>query len=77
MKRTYLLLFLIPFFSLLSQAQNKEIDAIANAEMKSASNRLNIVTNPGTYNYDITYHKLEFTVDPAVYFISGKVTTTY
>lgn len=33
--------------------------------------------NPNTLNYDITYHKLEFTVNPAVYFIAGKVTTTF
>ena len=38
---------------------------------------MNITVNPDTQNYDITYHKLEFTVDPAVYAINGKVTTTY
>jgi len=38
---------------------------------------MSVVTNPDTYNYDVTYHKLEFTVDPAEYNISGKVTTTY
>lgn len=77
MKRIYLLLLMIPFFATLSQAQNKEIDQIASAEMKSASKRLQAVTNPDTYNYDITYHKLEFKVDPAVFYIDGKVTTTY
>ena len=38
---------------------------------------MNFVANPNTNNYDITYHKLEFIVDPAIYFITGKVTTTY
>ena len=38
---------------------------------------MNMVVNPNTQNYDVTYHKLEFTVDPANYFISGKITTTY
>ncbi|WP_309641297.1 M1 family aminopeptidase [Flavobacterium sp.] len=77
MKRNYLLILLIPFFSLIAQAQNKELEEIANAEMKSASKRMGVVVNPDTYNYDVTYHKLEFTVDPEIFNISGKVTTTY
>ncbi len=77
MKRSYLLLLLIPFFALHTHAQNAAIDAIADAEMKAASKRLSVVTNPNTYNFDVTYHKLEFTVDPAEYNIAGKVTTTY
>jgi aminopeptidase N len=36
-----------------------------------------VAVNPNTLNYDVTYHKLEFTIDPAAYFVSGKVTTTY
>ena len=36
-----------------------------------------VAVNPNTLNYDITYHKLEFTVDPAVASISGKVTTNF
>jgi len=47
------------------------------SEANSASKLMGIKTNPNTANYDITYHKLEFTVDPAVRFISGKVTTIY
>ena len=77
MKKSYLLIVLIPFFSALAQTGNKELEDIAQAEMKSASKRMNVVTNPDTYNYDVTYHKLEFTVDPADFYISGKVTTTY
>lgn len=38
---------------------------------------MNMVVNPNTQNYDVTYHKLEFTVNPAVYNIAGKITTTY
>ena len=50
---------------------------IAKSEMKSAERQMNLLVNPNTQNYDITYHKLEFNVDPAVYLISGKITTTY
>lgn len=77
MKNIYLLLAL--FFISIGFGQEKEItvESIAAAEMKSATQLVNFVVNPNTLNYDITYHKLEFTVNPAVYFISGKVTTTY
>ncbi|WP_284650759.1 M1 family aminopeptidase [Flavobacterium terrisoli] len=45
--------------------------------MKSASQLIDFQANPNTLNYDVTYHKLEFTVNPGVYFITGKVTTTF
>ena len=77
MKKTYLLYIL--FFVTFSNAQKQEdkLSEIVNSEMKSAYKLMNITVNPNTLNYDITYHKLEFTVDPEVYFITGKVTTTY
>ena len=60
-----------------SQTENLEHEKMVEAEMKSSSKRMNLAVNPNTLNYDITYHKLEFTVDPSVNYISGKVTTTY
>ena len=78
--KKYYLLFLC-FISVFCYAQsdevNNEVDQIANIEMKSAAKVINFVPNLNTENYDLTYHKLEFTVDPAVYYISGKVTSTY
>lgn len=73
------LLSTLLFCSLSFWAQNKNSDfkQIQQAEMKSASAKMNFVSNPNTSNYDITYHKLEFQVDPAVYNISGKVTTNF
>jgi aminopeptidase N len=78
MKKTYLLLlcFSISFVF----AQNKSrTNSIAEAEMKSANQLMDVEVNPNTQNYNITYHKLEFTVNPgaATKFISGKITTTY
>ncbi len=75
MKNSYLLLLLLTTYSITAQHDSRS--SIAEAEMKSAASRFNIVANPNTLNYDITYHKLEFTVDPEDYFISGIVTTTY
>ncbi len=57
--------------------QMSETEQIAESEMKSARSLMSFRANVNTQNYDVTYHKLEFTVDPAVYFVSGKVTTTY
>ncbi|HEY4618530.1 MAG TPA: M1 family aminopeptidase [Flavobacterium sp.] len=76
--KNYLIIILFYFVALLSaQGNDSTIDAIAKSEMKVASNKLSFKTNPNTQNYDISYHKLEFTVDPSVNFISGTVTTTF
>lgn len=77
MKKHYLFILLFSLTAVFAQNTDRELQEIVNAEKKSASKLMTFTLNPNTYNYDITYHKLEFTVDPAVYFISGKVTTTY
>ncbi len=77
MKNIYLFLVLFAVSFVSAQESQIELNKIAESEMKSASKTINVVTNPNTQNYDITYHKLEFTVDPTAYFISGVVTTTY
>lgn len=77
MKKTYLLIFLFSITFSFSQTNEKELNEIVEAEMKTASNLMELAVNPNTLNYDITYQKLEFTVNPAVYNIVGKVTTTY
>lgn len=77
MKKTYLLLFLFSLTFSFSQSNEQELEKIVEAEMKSASALMELAVNPNTLNYDVTYQKLEFTVNPAVYNIVGKVTTTY
>lgn len=74
-KITYLLVLL----SFVGYAQKEEFgtDHIAESEMRSAAKRMELLVNPNTQNYDVTYSKLEFTVDPAVYNINGIVTTTF
>jgi aminopeptidase N len=80
MKNIYLLLSVI--FALSANAQeNKAFENMVEGEMKSASRTLNLVVNPNTLNYDITYHRLDLTVDPTqdptAASISGKITTNY
>jgi aminopeptidase N len=60
-------------------SQMADISRIVESERKSAAATMNVVVNPNTLNYDVTYHKLEFTVNPAILSatITGKVTTTY
>jgi aminopeptidase N len=77
MKKIYFLLFLLNVSLLFAQEDVLETDKIAEFEMKSAARTMNFQANQNTANYDVTYHKLEFTIDPAVYFITGKVTTTF
>jgi aminopeptidase N len=77
MKQTYLLLSLFSLAFSFGQKQQETINEIATMEMKSAHKTMSVTINQNTLNYDVTYHKLEFTVNPEVYFITGKVTTTY
>ena len=78
MKNLYLFLGFIIILPMFGQDKNLgKVEDIAAYEMQSASKTLQLAVNPNTLNYDITYHKLEFTVDPAIYNVVGKVTTTY
>jgi aminopeptidase N len=77
MKKRHLLVLLALTTAGYAQDSNLQLQDIAATEMKVASKKMSLVANPNTQNYDITYHKLEFTVDPANYFITGKVTTTF
>lgn len=77
MKITYFALLLFSVTFSFAQKEQDVLNELINSEMKSASNLMAVAINPNTLNYDVTYHKLEFTIDPAVYFVAGKVTTTY
>jgi aminopeptidase N len=77
MKKNYLFVLLV--LTIVGQAQKNvtETQDIAVLEQKMASKKMNLRVNPNTQNYDITYHELRFSVDPANYYISGVVTTTF
>ena len=77
MRNTIVAVLFLCFMAVSAQDSTSEIRKIAASEMKSAKKKMNLEVNSNTQNYDITYHKLEFNVDPAIYFISGKITTTY
>jgi aminopeptidase N len=77
MKKYYLFVLLAGIIAGYSQKNESQIQDIAVFEQKMASKKMNLRVNPNTQNYDITYHKLEFTVNPVNQFITGKVTTTF
>lgn len=77
MRKYYFFILLLVGFGGLAQSSVEETSHIAESEMKSASQLIDFTANPNTANYDVIYHKLEFTVNPAVYSIAGKVTTTF
>ena len=74
---TRFVFILFVFFISISKTTAQKTINIAEAEAKSAASKIHFKANPNTSNYDITYHKLEFTVDPAITNIEGKVTTTF
>lgn len=76
MKNIYLLIALISVAAI-AQTNRQTRDHIIESEKKSAARVMEAVENPNTLNYDLTYHRLELTVDPAILFITGKVTTKY
>jgi aminopeptidase N len=53
------------------------IEEISESESKSAYSVANFRANANTGNYDLTYHRLEFTLDPSIAFISGEVTSYF
>ncbi|MCG1035032.1 M1 family aminopeptidase [Polaribacter sargassicola] len=72
-------LIAVSFFIFIATCKTSAQESIniSEAEAKSAAKKLAFKVNSNTSNYDITYHKLEFSVNPAIASISGKVTTTF
>ncbi len=78
MKKTYSLVLLSFVSIVFAQNKREDFERLVASEMRSASNTISeLAVNPNTLNYDITYHKLEFTINPSVKFVTGKITTTY
>lgn len=67
-------LFLVSLFSF---SQDFQLDNISEAEAKAATGWFGKPVNLNTGNYDLKYHRLEFTVNPSQAFINGKVTSYF
>lgn len=77
MKNLYLFIFLCLGTATFAQSIAGEFDELVQAEKRSAAKKMRLQTNPNTYNYDVKYHRLDLTIDPADQYISGEVTTKY
>ncbi|UMQ41977.1 T9SS type A sorting domain-containing protein [Chryseobacterium sp. Y16C] len=79
MKHFYLLILSIVTFQQISaQHENIEMKSFRAKEMKSFTNKMiayNI--NPNTLNYDLQYQRMDVSLDPSVYMISGSVTSHF
>jgi aminopeptidase N len=77
MKKTTQIFFVLLTSFCFSQSTDSEFERMVESEMKSASRAMNVLVNPDTQNYDVTYHELNFTVNPSSSAISGVVKTTF
>lgn len=76
--RTPILFFIFLFpIQFLAQDYNETLNSLREAELKSALKKMAFRINSNTGNYDLKYHRLEFSLDPSVNFISGDVTTYF
>jgi aminopeptidase N len=58
--------------------QNIEMKGLIAKEMKSYTHKMTAYNiNPNTLNYDLQYQRMEVSLDPAVYNISGSVTSHF
>lgn len=69
--------FCLVTLSFFGQDYNKSFNEIQKTEAKSALKKMLQKANINTGNYDVKYHRLEFTVNPSDAFISGDVTTYF
>ncbi|WP_142725575.1 M1 family aminopeptidase [Chryseobacterium sp. ON_d1] len=81
MTKLYLLvlgfLFSQQFYSQ-KHEQNTDMKGLIEKEKKSFTQKMNIGnTNPNTLNYDLQYQRMDVSLDPAVYNISGSVTSHF
>ena len=77
MKNIYFLAMVMLVTTGFGQGKKSSFDELVESEMKSAAHFTNVTVNPNTQNYDVTYHKLEISVNPSIYALSAKVTTTF
>lgn len=83
LKNIFFILSLI-FFSLSAFAQNvvgssndQVLESIVSSEKIAGTKKLAYKANQNTQNYDLKYHRLEWSVDPKKKYISGDITSYF
>ena len=77
MTRLILLLTALLCLSALRAQTDKDIANLIQNERRQAATRLTFRANPLTETYDLKYHRLEWFVNPEVYYIRGAVTSYF
>uniref|UniRef100_A0AAU6WVE9 Aminopeptidase N-like N-terminal domain-containing protein n=1 Tax=Chryseobacterium endophyticum TaxID=1854762 RepID=A0AAU6WVE9_9FLAO len=79
MKKIYfLVLSVFVFQQFCAQSDNIERKAMMAKEMKSFAQKMAVGNiNPNTLNYDLQYQRLDLNINPAVYNVSGSVTSHF
>ncbi len=68
----------IVFLSIsLGIAAQGDMEALMKSEMHAAEQKMNFRSSVFTENYDLRYHRLEWSIDPAIQAISGVVTSYF
>ena len=71
-------IFLPTFFLFtLNIFAQKHLDSWVKSEFKGHNQRINFKKNQEKSSYNITYHRLELTINPEQYFITGKVNSFF
>lgn len=79
----YFLLHFFILFYFISNSQNiksfseQDFENIVKFEKRNAAKKIAFKANPNTTNYDLKYHRLEWTVDPTKAEINGEVTSYF
>jgi len=83
LKKTFFILSLIFFMhtgyaqNVLSNQVDPVLETIIRSEKNAGAKKLAYKANQNTQNYDLKYHRLEWSVDPTKSYISGKVTSYF
>jgi aminopeptidase N len=79
MKKIYLLLLILPYAMIAQNTNSSVFESIVKAERRAGSARMLMARNINTGNYDLKYHRLEWTVDPSITpaTITGAVTSYF
>ncbi len=64
-------------FSQYSTNYSKDMYSIVSSEKQYNKDKMNYRANPLTDNYDLKYHRFEWLIDPAQYYIQGSVTSYF
>ncbi len=77
MKKIYFLLFINIFSGYLSAQESFYQNFPVERELRNYHKKFDFNINPNTLNYDLKYQRMDVYLDPAVYQISGSVTSHF